>query len=111
VISWSNDDCRWIWLRQLLFDPLQLHLEGDLNHLILELSPNFRLLEPPFPRNEMVETKNKTWSDDYSLSNMCNITYVKVTKKIYFFIKINNYLLKFYIFNIKYTSSDVNLLF
>jgi hypothetical protein len=110
VISWSNDDCRWIWLRQLLFDPLQLHLEGDLNHLILELSPNFRLLEPPFPRNEMVETKNKTWSDDYSLSNMYNITYVKVTKNI-FFIKINNYLLKFYIFNIKYTSSNANLLF
>jgi len=45
------------------------------------------------------------------LSNMCNIAYVKVTKNSKFLLKINNYLLKSYVFNTKYTSSNVKLLF
>jgi len=41
----------------------------------------------------------------------CNITYVKVTKNSKFLLKINNYLLKSYVFNTKYTSSNAKLLF
>jgi hypothetical protein len=35
----------------------QLHLEGDLNHLMLELAPNIGLLRPPSSRNQRVKTK------------------------------------------------------
>jgi len=45
------------------------------------------------------------------LSNMCNIAYVKVTKNSKFLLKINNYLLKSYVFNTKYTSFNAKLLF
>jgi hypothetical protein len=46
-----------------------------------------------------------------SLSNMCNIAHVKVTKNSNFFKKNNNYLLKIYSFNVKCTSSNAKLLF
>jgi len=42
---------------------------------------------------------------------MYNIAYVKVTKNSTFLLKINNYLLKSYVFNTKYTSSNAKLLF
>jgi hypothetical protein len=45
------------------------------------------------------------------LSNMCNIAHVKVIKSSKYLMKNNNYLLKNYIFNIKCTSSNENLLF
>ena len=45
------------------------------------------------------------------LSKMCSIAYVKVTKNSKFLLKINNYLLKSYVFNTKYTSSNAKLLF
>jgi len=41
----------------------------------------------------------------------CNIAYVKVTKNSKFLLKINNYLLKSYVFNTKYISSNAKLLF
>ena len=43
------------------------------------------------------------------LFNMCNIAYVKTSKSSNFSLKNNTYLLKRYIFNIKYTSSKSKL--
>jgi hypothetical protein len=42
---------------------------------------------------------------------MYNIAQVKATKSNNYLLKINNYLLKNYIFDIKYTRSNANLLF
>jgi hypothetical protein len=46
-----------------------------------------------------------------NLSNMCNIAHVKVAKNGNFLLKNNKYLLKIYLFNVKYISSNTNLLF
>jgi hypothetical protein len=45
------------------------------------------------------------------LSNMCNIAHVKGTKNNNFLLKNSNHLLLNYIFNIKCTSSNTNVLF
>jgi hypothetical protein len=46
-----------------------------------------------------------------SLSTICNIAYVKAAKSSKFLLKINNYLLKSYILNIKYKSFNAKLIF